>query len=569
MRLYCRIAPPNIVLSFLILTMLLVGCSRKKDAKSYPSGTSAGGYVVVGVEGDIDSFCPLFAEDVTAGEINDLFYPALTSSNFNQTIGFLEYHPLVAQSWEFENGGKDIRFHIKQGLRWSDGVTLTARDVQISYELYADTNVASVRQTSVEGLRKSKDGTIRIAEAVEIINDSTVLFHFDHPYPGQLFDAGLPILPAHAFDSTLHRESLKESPLNHWPLSAGPFKLKSWKAMQQIELEANQSSVLPYPAKLSGLIYRIIPDYHSRLMQLASGEIDVFPYINVEDALQLAQNDSNINVQSLGERFYDAINWNNIDSDVFKKSKGKKIVPHLLFSNSTVRRALTMAINRKEIVDSYLKAYGREAIGPISPIFRWAYNDTLKPLPFNPREASALLAEEGWHDSDGDGILDRGGHLFSFTLKIPSGSQLRSEIATIVQNQLKAVKINVKIEQIERAVFWNDIMEKNFDACIAGFTVPLQMQLDELWGSDLEKSRFNLTSFQNERVAKILAKAKLVENEKENADAWKEFQVILQNEQPCTFLYWMNDLVAVNKRVKGTQIGVLGISYQAGDWYLE
>jgi len=127
----------------------------------------------------------------------------------------------------------------------------------------------------------------------------------------------------------------------------------------------------------------------------------------------------------------------------------------------------------------------------------------------------------------------------------------------------------MKIEQVERSAFWADVMDKKFDACIAGFNVPLQMQLDDLWGSDLTRSRFNLTSFRNKRVDEILAGAKTVARDTDCAGAWKEFQVILQREQPCTFLYWMNDLVAVNNRLKGTNIGVLGIYYHAADWYID
>src|SRR5262249_46918403 len=228
------------------------------------------------------------------------------------------------------------------------------------------------------------------------------------------------------------------------------------------------------------------------------------------DATDLLKNSSTVDVMKLGERFYDALNWNNIDETEFAKSKGKHIIPHPLFGSARVRRALTMAINRKEIVDSYLEPYGREAIGPVSPLFRWAYNDSLQPLRFDPKGAAALLAEEGWKDSDGDGILDKRGTKFSFVLKIPSGNQIRATIAAIVQNQLRGLKIDVKIEQVERSVFWGDLAEKKFDACIAGFNVPLQMQLDLMWGSDLEKAPLNLVSFRNRRVDEILAGANRV-----------------------------------------------------------
>src|SRR5712692_1217338 len=99
--------------------------------------------VVVAIEGDVDSFNPLFAEDVTSGEINDLLFPGLVSSRFNSADGAKEYGPLLASSWEYENGNKDIRFHLRTDASWSDGARITSRDVRLSYSLYGDTAVAS------------------------------------------------------------------------------------------------------------------------------------------------------------------------------------------------------------------------------------------------------------------------------------------------------------------------------------------------------------------------------------------------------------------------------------------
>ncbi len=545
------------------LAILVASCSRQDGGQTALPGRS----VVVGIEGDVDSFNPLFAQDVTAGEINDLFFPGLMCARFDQKTGSLEYSPSLAKSWEFENGNKDVRFHLRTDVSWSDGVPVTAKDVRLTYELYGDTTVASVRQPSVGELRRSSSGSIDIGQAVEVLNDSTLFFHFDHPYPGQLFDAGLPILPAHVFEK-FPRSSLRESSMTRHLPASGSFYLKTWKPLEEIVLGSNSASRLPRPAKLPQLVFRVIPDYHSRLAQLRTGEIDVLPYINAEDAMEIMKSVSEIMIVPMGERFYDAINWNNIDPSEYASSQGKHILPHPLFGSSNVRRALTLAINRKEIVESYLHSYGRECVGPISPIFQWAFNDTLTPHPFDPEGAMKLLAMEGWSDTDNDGILDKAGREFAFTLMVPAGNQLRSTIAAVVQHQLRTIKIDMKIEQVERSVFWDKVIQKKFDACIAGFSIPLQIQMDELWGGDLERSLMNIPSFRNKRVDEILHGAKRILRNSDYAGTWKEFQVILHKEQPCTFLYWLNDLVAVNKRVKGAHVGLLGVTHRAEEWYV-
>src|SRR5437879_424594 len=178
---------------FMLTAVTMIACAGCFGTKYRATRDRA--QVVVAIEGDVDSFNPLFAEDVTAGEINDLIFPGLLSVKFNSADGTKEYGPLLASSWEYENGNRDIRFHLRTDASWSDGARMTSRDVRLSYSLYGDTAVASVRQTSVEGLLHGPDGRLDATRAVDAVDDSTVIFHFDHPYPGQLFDAGLPILP--------------------------------------------------------------------------------------------------------------------------------------------------------------------------------------------------------------------------------------------------------------------------------------------------------------------------------------------------------------------------------------
>jgi peptide/nickel transport system substrate-binding protein len=546
-----------------ILALTILSCGTKKEQKPVPSHPA----VVVAIEGDIDSFNPLFAEDVTAGEINDLLFPALVSPEFDAVRGVLNYTPLLARSWEYGNQDRDITFHLLTDARWTDRSPVTARDVQLSYELYGDPDVASVRQVAVESLRRT-NGKLAIAKSVEVMNDSTVVFHFARAYPGQLFDAGLPILPAHILEK-LPRKDLRTNPINRSPVGFGPFTLTKWTPLQETILESNPHSVVPYQAKLAQLVFRIIPDYRTRLSQLESGEVDLVGGLRPEDADKLEKQVSIIEIITTPGRDYDFLGWNNIDPKAFGDSKGKTIKAHKLFGSANVRRALTLAINRDELVRAYLGKHGQVAFGGISPLFKWAYNDSLEPLPFDPLEAKGLLERDGWKDTDGDGVLEKNGIRFSFALKVPAGNQLRNVVATAVQQQLKNVHIEMRIEQVERGTFWQEVTTRKYDAWLAGFSVPLQMQLDDLWGSDLVRYPFNLTGFRNSRVDKILTAARALKSETDGTALWKEFQRIVHEEQPCTFLYWINNIVAVNRRVHGTRVGVLGTTHRAWEWNVD
>lgn len=541
-----------------VASLILGGCFTKGK-------TDRQSVVTVAVEGDVDSFNPLFAEEVVAGEINDLIFPRLINPEFDSLSGRLTFEPWLATSWEFANENRDLTFHLRGDAYWSDSVRVTARDVQLSMDLYGDPQVASVRQTAVQRL-KTTNGRFDASLAVEVVNDTTVVFHFERANEHALFDVGVPIIPAHVF-AKIPRKEIRNHLIGRKPVTSGPYSLLRWTPLQEVVLVRNEHFLADYIPKHAKLVFKVIPDYRSRVAQLQSGDVDVVSGLRVEDAQLLGRKPA-INVFSVTGRDYDFLGWNNIDPAAYSKSGGKLIRPNVLFGSAQVRRALTMAINRSEIVNAYLGQYGQEAIGGVSPLFRWAFNDTIQPLPHDVQKAAALLQAEGWRDTDGDGILDKNGTPFSFTLKLASGNELRAVIAAAVKQQLRAVKIQMKIEQVERGTFWNDLIARKYDAWFAGLSVPLEMQLDDLWGSDLKKYPFNLVGYQNRRVDEILEASKKV-NEDSAGGLWKELQLTIHRDQPYTFLFWINNIVAVNSRVKVAKIDVLGTTHGAWDWRVD
>lgn len=543
------------LLALTVMVVLFGGCRRTQPPVSQVA--------TVAIEGDVDSFNPLYAEEQVSVSINDLIFPRLLDADFDMQRGELVYVPYLASAWEFSANGRAITFHLRTDARWSDGLRVTAEDVRFSFILYGDTAVGSVRQSHIQGFRKH-NGRTDVEQAVIALNDSTIIIHFERPSSSQLFDLGVPLVPKHIF-SSIARKELRTHPVNRSPVTCGPFRLASWSPMQEIVLTSSKDMGEEMAAKLDKLIFKIVPDPRARLAQLESGEVDIVGGLRPEDAKRLERN-SNLTILSAVGRDYDFIGWNNIDPGVYAMSGGRSIVPHKLFGTTAVRRALTMGINRQEIVAAYLGRYGEQSIGGVSPLFKWAYNDTITPLPYDKTAAKALLDQAGWRDSDGDGVLEKGGAKFSFTLMVAAGNQLRDVIATVIQRQLKELKIAMRIEHVERGTFWNSLMARKYDAWFAGFSVPLQMRLDDLWGSDLRRYPFNLAGFRNERVDEILAATQTLERESDGAPLWKEFQEIVHREQPYTFLFWIHSIVAVNTRLKNTHIGELGITHKAWEW---
>jgi peptide/nickel transport system substrate-binding protein len=534
------------------------GCDRQDAAK--PSQP-----VVIALSNDVDTFNPLFASDATTGELNDLIFPSLVTPSFDTASGELHFSPSLAKSFEFSNDLKDITFHLHSNVFWSDSVPITAYDVQTTFSLYADPQVGSVRQSAADGMIKKSDGSVDIAKSVEVIDDTTVVFHFRQTYPGQLFDAGLPLLPAHIFDK-ISRKDLRTHESNRKPVGAGPYRLRSWTPMQEIVLEPNPLSPIVTTAKSPVLVFRIVPEYRSQLNQLKSGEIDMLLSLEAADAAAVTGGSQQISLVRIPARRYHFIGWNNIDQQSYAASGGKVILPHPLFGDARVRRALTLAIDRLKLLEALLNNYGVLAVGPIAPFFHWAYNDSLQPYAYDPQEARLQLQQLGWKPVGREKVLQKDGREFSFALCVPTGSPFWSSVATIVQEQLRAVNVKATIEHVERAVYWQSLQEKKYDAWIAGFEVPLQMQQQEFWSSDLAKNPFNISSYRNARVDQLLTAAQFSTDPRDAGKMWKELQSILHRDQPFTFLFWEDRIVAMNSHLRGTAINVLGTFQSAPQW---
>src|SRR6185503_5551698 len=133
-----------------------------------------------------------------------------------------------------------------------------------------------------------------------------------------------------------------------------------------------------------------------------------------------------------------------------------------LFNDVRVRRALAMSFDRDTVINELYYGQARPVSGPFTPD-HWAYNHEVQPVAFNPQAAAALLGSAGWHDSDTDGILDRDGKKFAFTMLIPEGAVARSQ-TQIFQDALRKIGVQMEITTMEGASFFDRVLNRNFQA---------------------------------------------------------------------------------------------------------
>lgn len=540
-----------LLLSFLFL--LIIACDSKHSINN--------NRIVIGISADVQTFNTLFAFSYEENVISDLLYPGLLDFRWNDEKGELDPYPLIAKSWQWSEDSSFIKFYLRNDIIWSDGKPLTSADVVFSYDVFSDPDVQSRLFGTFNYLNTDTEGNIDIQKTFNIISPQEFEIHFTKNSNADLIKISIPIIPEHIF-SSISRDQIANSELNINSVTSGPFKLKKWDRNQTIILEADSSSFLFTKGQTAELVFKIIPDYTSRILQLKKGDIDLVELIKVEDMGELKESDNLMLINNAG-REYDYIGWNNIDPELFSDGI---VSPNKYFGSSNVRRALTMAINRKEILDEYLLNQGELASSPISPIFKSAFNDRVKPYKFDPMEAKKLLAEDGWKDEDNNGILEKDNEEFKFKMYYPVGNPLREYACVVVKNNLKTIGIEVTTEKMELGAFIDNLYERKLDSWMAGWGIPIPLELKPYWYSDSNIGVLNFACYGSSKADKILDELDTRISDANRNKLIKEFQVIIHENEPVTFLYWTPNIIAYNNRIKNLNISPFGVMVHCWEW---
>ena len=537
-----------------VIAAISFSCSNNQN--------QSGKRVIIAIPADVTTFNPMFAVNINEGNISELIYLGLAELNWDRDKNDLKYEPMLAKSWQWSPDSLSLVVQLRNDVYWSDGVQFNAGDVVFTYDLYSDAKAQSKFFGMFKNFYLKDDSSIDIGKSFEILSPFEIKINFNNNSVPTLYDIGYPIVPKHIFEK-IPRTGMAGAEENLKPVGTGPYKLLSWEKNQSIKLVSNEKSILYGKSVIPELIFKIVPDYNARLNQLKNGEIDLTEEVKPVDVEELSKNDK-LEIDFQKGRVYDYVGWNNIDPGIFNKNKN--ITPNKLFGSPNVRKALTFAIDRRTILEEFLSNYGEVAVGPIAPIFKNSVDESLKAYPFDPAKAGAILAQEGWRDSNLNGTIDKNGREFTFTLYIPGGNPLRSSTATMVKNNLKSIGIDVTVETVEPQVFWGSVYAKKYDAWIAGWSVPIPVNLKPYWYSDLKNNPPNLISYQNKEADKLLEKMETKISTAELNRTYKKFLSILHDDAPVTFLFWKNKIVAYNKKINGIAVDPVGVVHKCWNW---
>ena len=213
-----------------------------------------------------------------------------------------------------------------------------------------------------------------------------------------------------------------------------------------------------------------------------------------------------------------------------------------------------------------MEGFARPAAGPYPQVFGDVVDPTLAPDPYLPDSARALLAAKGWSDSDGDGVLDREGDSFRFTLLTQAGNQRRESAAEIIQASYAEIGIAMQI----RLVDFNTLLglmfeEREFQAVLMGWQVALEPDylVGFFWPPD---HPFNITGYASAELDGVISAAESAATAQDAAPHWRDAARIIARDRPYAFLWFFDDALAVNQRVTDTRIDTYGFYQNLYQW---
>ena len=524
------------------------------NAVFFDPQAETGGRLILATAADTANMNYLINNDAAAAEFSALCNSSLAERNYEKPE---EFQPLRAESWSVSEDHLVYRIKLRKGIYWHDftdpvtgkkhtDVEVTAAD----FKFYVD--VVKNPDVNCEPMR----GYLQDLKEVKIINDYEFEVHWSRPYYGSLMvTLGLSPMPRHlyhAYDGPFDGRRFNDDHVrNRMIVGCGPYMFVRWDKDRRVIFRRNPRYFgIRYGAApaLEYIVYEIIKHPNTRFQALLSGDLDrldLTPEQWVQRTDEKPFRDGTLKRYKYLAFSYTYIGWN---------------LRNPLFADAKVRRALTMLIDREKIRKDVYFDLVETATGPFSPTS--SYTDPeIKPWPYDPSAAKKLLAEAGWRDEDGDGILEKDGRKFSFTMLQAATSPTQQRMMPMIKETLAAAGIDMKIQNVEWSVYVQRLEEQTFEACCLGWTSPIDPDPYQVWHSSQAGIRgsSNHIGFRNAEADAIIEELRRTFDMEKRIELARRFCRILHEEQPYTFLFVPYSLVAQSGRYRNVRVFPTGM----------
>ncbi|MBN2640093.1 MAG: peptide-binding protein [Victivallales bacterium] len=521
----------------------------------YDQTAPSGGRIIRATSADTNNMNYIINNDYTVSVFWGLTSSSLAERNYAEPEKF---QPLIAESWEICPDKKTYHIKLRKGVLWHDftdpvsgkewkNVEVTAKD----FKFYVD--VVKDPHTDCAPLKTYMDDI----DHVEIINDYEFTVRWKREYfLSESITLSLSPLPKHlyhAYDGPFDGKKFNEDhQRNRIIVGCGPYEFVKWDKGQRILFRrfnkyfGRNLGIMP---PITQLAFELIKHPNTRFQALLAEKIDQMgltpeQWISRTGTKEFGKNGFIKKFKYPG-RSYSYIGYN------LKKP---------LFQDRKVRLALTHLVNRERILKEVYHNLGQIVSGPFfigSP----ACDQSIKPYEFSVKTAKRLLAESGWKDSDGDGVLDKDGQKFSFNIMQVANHPMQQKMLPIIKEDMAKAGVEMNIQIVEWSVLVQRLEQKSFDVCVLGWSMSFESDPYQIWHSSQADKLFssNHIGFNNKQADKIIEKIRVTFDHNERVKLYHEFHRLIHEEQPYTFLIAPLSLQAINSRYRNVREFPLGI----------
>ena len=496
----------HVMFAFCMLNVALTACAP-------PQAPAPAGAIVVGVRTGPNSLDPRLENDEASARVAQLMFNQLFTTGDD-----LRPKPMLAERLDNPDP-LTYRVTLRRGVKFHDGHELTAKDVVFTYSQMIDPAFVSPAK-----------GAYRALKSVTAIDGYSVEFRLKEPFaafPNQL--AGPPaVVPAGAGPD-----------FGQHPIGTGPYKFVRYAVDDQVVL-APFRDYFNGPPKNNGIVIRVLPDDTMRGLELKKGSIDLVVNDLPPDIVhQFEGKDFSIAKSPGLDYSYLGINM----ADPVLRDK-------------RVRHAIGYAIDRHAIVDYLRRGLARPATG-LLPSQAWAYEPGLFQFTYDPNRARQLLDDAGFEDPDGDGPRSR----VQLSLKVSNAEETRLQ-ATVIQQQLRDVGIDLDVRSYEFATMYADVLKGNFQMFSLQWVGAAMGDPDILrrvfYSTQTPPAGFNRGHYSNPDVDRLLDLAGAATSETERKKYYGEAQKIIAEDAPYISIWNRTNVAVARPTLSGLHLNAVG-----------
>jgi peptide/nickel transport system substrate-binding protein len=452
--------------------------------------------------------------------------------------------PDLASSWEAAPDGLSWTFKLHPDARWSDGQAITADDVAFTFN-----DIVLKKDLGATGA-----GNFSAVQSVEAVDPTTVKFTLSRQFgalPSNLaYNAG--ILPRHAFDGQGDPWALN-SFNKGTPISSGPFKVDSYASGQSVNLSRNDAYFGGKP-NLDKLVFKVVPDANTQIAQALSGELSIMIMDN-KAAVDRVKSAAQVRVEprQLVQYYWLALNQTD---------------PR--FQDVRVRQAFDYAIDRQAIITAVEKGYGKPANSAIVPALKAYYDPSHEAqYTFSVDRAKQLLSDAGWQPGP-DGILQKDGQPFQFTMDVGQRGVLQPTNELIQQN-LKAVGIQADLNSMEwNAYIQKVVVKRDYTATVNWWVYPNDPDVYAYFHSSAAGKGFNIPGFQDPKLDDLLTKVQTDSDLTQRKQDVTDLQSFMADNLPYIFLWYPEEIDVINANLQGVpDLNLRDNMHYVAEWWLK